>query len=116
MSNFEIEEIPMNEPQAKCVSNDTKKETDLNNVVQLEAPIQQCNVNENIDQNIEHNIVDNLENDVESFQIQTECKGHKFFGNITKTRIQPTKKANDSNLGLYLISGAIVATLGAKLI
>lgn len=112
MSNFEIEEIPMNEPQPKTVT------SDLNNVIKLETPLPQ-NTSENCSdsENLENDIINPLQNDIntETFEIQSECKGHKFFGNITKKRIEPSKQGT-SNLGLYLISGALIATIGAKLI
>ena len=99
MSNYSIEEIPM--------------QSDFENVINLpqvnETPAVQVNETLN-SSDIEENLESPLEQ--ESFEIQAECENHKFFGNITKKKVTPINK----NWGMYLITGALAVTIGSKLI
>ena len=116
MNNFEIEEIPMvmNDP---IVSNSQPQQvtSDLENVIQLQSPVETlCEDKKNIMENLEKNIDFPLEEEI--FEIQAECKNHKFFGNITKKKISSPNKQNNGSWGMYLITGALVATVGSQLL
>lgn len=127
MSNFQIEEVPFNDNVNVNVNEIQKEEkTDLDNVIQLPEliqPVSSASREENGKEECEfpQELSKSLQPDLIDFDMnrETVCeKPHKLFGNLQKKNIQPSlsKKENNSNLGLYLLGGAFVATIGASFI